>query len=55
LSGDEALKTGVTVHHELLFANPQTEKSRDARDIAPTVAPGNIGKVYDFFSRTSIG
>ena len=47
---DETMKKGPTVHHELVFANPQTAKSREARDIAPTVAPGNVGKVYDFFS-----
>lgn len=52
---DEMLRTGVAVHHELVFANPQTAKSRDARDIAPTVAPGNVGKVYDFFSGKRIG
>jgi hypothetical protein len=52
---DETLKKGLTVHHELVFANPQTAKSRDARDIAPTVAPGNVAKVYDFFSRRRIG
>jgi len=52
---DETLKTGVTVHHELVFANPQTAKSRDARDIAATVAPGNVPKVYDFFSGRRVG
>lgn len=52
---DETLKTGVTIHQELVFANPQTAKRRDACDIAPTVAPGNAAKVYDFFSGKGIG
>ncbi len=52
---DETLKIRLTVHHELVFANPQTAKSRDARDIAPTVAAGNVGKVFDFFSGRRIG
>jgi hypothetical protein len=47
---DETRPPGRTVHSELVFANPQTEKSRDARSIAPTVGPGNVAKVYDFFS-----
>jgi hypothetical protein len=48
---DETRPPGGPVHSELVFANPQTEKSRDARGIAPTVGPGNVAKVYDFFSR----
>jgi|SRR5882672_3539086 len=52
---DETLKTGVTVHHELVFANAQTAKSRDARDSAPTVGPGSVAKVYDFFSGRRVG
>jgi hypothetical protein len=52
---NETLKTRVTVHHELVFANPQTAKSRDAREITATVAPDNIAKVFDFFSGRRIG
>jgi hypothetical protein len=47
---DEKLKNGLTTHQELTFANPQTAKSRAAREIDPSTAAENIAKVFDFFS-----
>jgi hypothetical protein len=55
LQRGETRPAGGLVHSELVFANPQTAKSRDASGIAPTVGPGNVAKVYDFFSGRRVG